>query len=244
MISRIKIITLLAIILGLICANTRAKSFYVKKNHILKKGSVISLFDGRSLKGWHVFNKKNIEVKNWQVENGALVCLGFKGPSGAGDIVSDRTFENFELTWDWKVDKGCNSGVFYHIVEGPKYKRASETSPEYQIIDDIGFPSKLEGWQKTGADYAMHEPNDIKKKLNPIGEWNSSRILFKNGHVEHWLNGQKIVEFQAWTPEWHKKRMEGKWKDFPDYGMSKTGSIGFQDYGNKAYFKNIRIKEL
>lgn len=207
------------------------------------KGEWISLFDGKSLNGWHLFNRKNVEIKSWKIEDGALVCLGAKGPSGSGDIISDRSFENFELKWEWKVDKGSNSGVFYHIVEDPKYKRAIETSPEYQIIDDVNFPGKLEESQKAGADYAMYSPS-AKKKLKPVGEWNTSRILFNKGKVEYWLNDIRIVKFKAWSAEWHKLRSEGKWKDYPDYGLSKEGRIGLQDHGNKAYFRNILIREL
>lgn len=202
----------------------------------------ISLFDGISLNGWHHFNNAG-EIKNWNIEDGALVCLGAKGPSGSGDIISDRSFGNFELRWEWKVDKGSNSGVFYHIVEDPKYKRAIETAPEYQIIDDINFPSKLEDSQKAGADYAMYSPK-ANKVLKPVGEWNTSKIIFNHGRVEHWLNGIRIVKFKAWTREWSKLRSEGKWKDYPDYGLSHEGKIGLQDHGNKAYFKNIQIREL
>jgi hypothetical protein len=177
------------------------------------------------------------------VEDGALVCLGAtKGVSG-GDLVTNRQFENFELAWEWKIDKGSNSGVFYHVIESPKYKKPSETGPEYQLIDDVNFPARLEEWQKTGADYAMHVPND-KKKMKPLGEWNTSRIVFNQGQVEHWLNGEKIVRFQAWTPAWNQEKTQGKWKDYPDYGTAKSGPIVLQDHGNKAYFKNIRIREL
>lgn len=207
------------------------------------KGDWIDLFDGKTLNGWHLFNRI-AEPKNWAVEDGAIVCLGFKGPSGAGDLVSDRAFANFELTWEWKVDKGSNSGVFYHVVEGPKYKRPSDTAPEYQIIDDDNFPVKLEEWQKTGADYAMYPPNN-KKTLKPLGEWNTSKIIFNNGRVELWLNGKQVVKFKAWTAEWQAKKAAEKWKDFPDYGMAKTGLIGLQDHNNsKTYFRNIRIREL
>ncbi|WP_039140983.1 3-keto-disaccharide hydrolase, partial [Flavihumibacter solisilvae] len=201
-----------------------------------------SIFDGKSLAGWHGYNKKG-EVKNWIIEDGALVCLGAaKGDTG-GDIVSDNEYENFELSWEWKINKGGNSGVMYHVVEDPKYKGPYETGPEYQMIDDEGYPDKLEDWQKTGADYAMNLPND-KKKVKPIGEWNTSRIVYNNGHVEHWLNGEKIVEFQAGDDKWNKEKSIGKWKDFPDYGSAKKGRIALQDHGNKAYFKNIMIKIL
>ncbi len=203
----------------------------------------VSLFDGKSLAGWHGFNRQGEPVKNWDIEDGALTCLGAAKDAHGGDIVSDGAYDNFILTWDWKVNKGSNSGVMYHVVEGSKYKAPYETGPEYQIIDDIGFPEKLEGWQKSGADYAMTVAND-KKKLMPVGEWNSSKLVFDHGHVEHWLNGEKIVEFQAWTDDWNKKKSEGKWKDFPDYGSAKSGAIALQDHGNKVFYKNIKIKQL
>lgn len=201
-----------------------------------------SMFDGKSLIGWHAFNKPG-EIKNWTIEGDALVCLGAAEGDTGGDIVSDKEYGNFELSWDWKIDKGGNSGVMYHVVEDPKYKGPYETGPEYQMIDDIGFPGKLEEWQKTGADYAMNLTND-KKKLNPVGEWNSSKIIYDNGHVQHWLNGEKVVEFEAGDEKWLKEKKEGKWKDYPDYGTARKGRIALQDHGNKAYFKNIQIREL
>ena len=202
----------------------------------------VSLFDGKSLSGWHGFNKTG-EIKNWAIEDSAMVCLGAAKDAAGGDIVSDKQFENFELAWEWRISKGGNSGVMYHVIESNKYKSPYETGPEYQVIDDVGFPEKLEEWQKTGADYGMHTANE-KKKLKPVGEWNTSKIIFNKGHVEHWLNGEKIVEFEAWTDDWNKKRSEGKWKDYPGYGTAKKGAIALQDHGNKAWFKNITIREL
>lgn len=144
----------------------------------------------RASVGWHGFNKSG-EVSNWTVEDGALVCLGAAKDASGGDIVTDKEFEDFELVWDWKVDESSNSGVMYHVVESPKYHAPYETGPEYQVIDDIGLPGVLEEWQQAGADYAMNLANN-KKVLKPVGEWNSSKIVFDEGHVEHWLNGEKI----------------------------------------------------
>jgi Domain of Unknown Function (DUF1080) len=202
----------------------------------------VNLFDGKTLTGWHGFNKTG-EVKNWAVQDSVLVGLGTAKDAHGGDIVTDKNYENFELSWDWKVSKGGNSGVMYHVIEDTQYKAPYETGPEYQVIDDIDFPDKLEDWQKSGADYGMYAAND-KKKLNPVGQWNSSRLVVNKGHVEHWLNGEKVVEFQAWDDAWKKKVAEGKWKDYPAYGKAPTGKIALQDHGTKTYYKNIVIREL
>lgn len=214
------------------------------KKAATKKQAWVNLFNGKDLAGWHGFNKKG-PVQNWKIENGALVCLGaIKGTDTGGDIVTDKQFGNFELAWQWKIDKGSNSGVLYHVIEDPKYTAAYLTGPEYQIIDDINWlPDNLEEWQKTGADYAMTVPNQDKNLL-PVGQWNTSKIIFNNGHVEHWLNGKKIVAFTAWSEEWMANKMKGKWKDHPEYGIAKIGRIALQDHGHKAYFKNIKLREL
>jgi len=214
----------------------------VKRDSATAIPASISLFDGKTLNGWHGFNKTG-EIKNWAIEDSAMVCLGAAKDAHGGDIVSDNEYENFELNWQWKITKGGNSGVMYHVIEAAKYQAPYETGPEYQMIDDIGFPEKLEEWQKTGADYGMN-PTIDKKKLMPAGEWNSSKIIFNKGHVEHWLNGDKVVDFEAWDAVWTQKKKEGKWKDFPDYGSAKKGRIALQDHGNKIYFKNITIAAL
>ncbi|MFP4488968.1 MAG: DUF1080 domain-containing protein, partial [Bacteroidales bacterium] len=118
------------------------------------------------------------------------------------------------------------------------------TGPEYQLIDDEGYPGELEDWQKAGADYAMYVPDPEKKSLKPAGEWNSSRIVFDNGHVEHWLNGEKILEFEAWTPEWFELKNSGKWEDAPEYGLAHSGHISLQDHGSRVWFRDMKIKEL
>ena len=202
------------------------------------------LFDGKSLAGWHGYNGQPVTA--WAVEDCALKTVGTEGNYGSdkrADLVTDRQFTNFEVSVDWKATKGGNSGIMYAVVEDEKYDAPWKTGPEYQLIDDVGFPEKIEPWQKAGADYAMHLPN-AEKKLAPVGEWNTSRIVVNGTHVEHWLNGKKILEFERWTPEWKKLRDSGKWKDAPDYGLAKTGRIALQDHGSVFWFRNVKIRAL
>ena len=131
----------------------------------------------------------------------------------------------------------------YGVVEDPKYKTAWMTGPEYQFIDDVGFPEKLEEWQKAAANYAMHVPN-AQKQLKPVGEWNTTKIVVNGKHVEHWLNGKKVLEFERWNDEWKKLRDSGKWKEAPDYGSAATGHIVLQDHGSAFAFRNIKLRPL
>ncbi len=200
------------------------------------------LFDGQTLDGWRDYNGTGLTAP-WVVEDGALAALG-KGSDGNGYIVTDKQYENFELVFDWKIAKGGNSGVLYHVVERPQYKVPYVTGPEIQIIDNVGFPEKLEDWQMACADYAMHVADPAKTKLKPAGEWNTMKVVFDNGHVEHWLNGEKVVEFDAWTDDWFKRKNSGKWTDAPEYGLAHRGVFALQDHGDRAWYRNIKVREL
>jgi len=200
------------------------------------------LFDGKSTNGWHKFNDGKING-GWIVENGELVALG-KGGDIGGDIVTDEDFDNFDLRLEWKISHGGNSGIFYHVKEGKQYKALYYTGPEYQVLDDVGFPHKIKEWQMTGANYAMHLADKNQKELEKVGKWNSARIVVKDSLVQHYLNGKKIIEFKQWTKDWYKRKAGGKWKDFEDYGKFKSGKIGLQDHGNKIWYRNIKIKSL
>ena len=108
--------------------------------------------------------------------------------------------------------------------------------------EETNAPTKLEPWQRLGVDYAMHLPDAAKMRLNPQGEWNNSRIVYDNGHVEHWLNGEKILEFDAYTDEWFALKNSGKWADAPEYGLAQRGVICLQDHGYPASFRNVKIR--
>lgn len=190
---------------------------------------------------WRGYNHEGLPSK-WSIKDGIISCKGTGGEEG-GDIISVLTYDNFELEWEWKISKGGNSGVFYHVVESTKYTFPYETGPEYQLLDDEGVQGTIEDWQKTGANYAMNSPNE-KKKLKPVGEWNKSKIVFNEGLVEHWLNGSKILEFDKNSKSWKEKRNSGKWNDFPDYGNTNSGHFALQDHGAGVWFRGIRVKEL
>ncbi len=221
------------------------------------------LFDGTSTKGWRAYNG-DILPPGWIAKDGELTFdteLGLEQDyTGGKDIIYGlEEFENFELYIEWKLPEGGNSGIFYHLKEG--YNAPYEVSPEYQLIDDVNYakmhdltdyntslgytenPSELKPLQKTASDYAMH-PADSEKTLSPIGEWNTTRIIFTPEKVEHWLNGKKVLSFVPWSKEWYEKKNSEKWKNSPDYGKFKTGYIGLQDHSSPIWFKNIKIKKL
>jgi hypothetical protein len=200
------------------------------------------LFDGTSTNGWRGFNSDKLP-DGWVLEEGTLKSLGRGGDIGGDIVYGNKEFENFELSIDWKISKAGNSGIFYHVQEGEKYHAPYENAPEYQLLDDIGYPDPLEDWQKLASDYAMY-PAPANKPIKPAGEWNTSRIVFTKGEATYYLNGQKTVEFVPWSEDWQQKRETGKWKEFPDYGKAKKGLIGLQDHGSFIWFKNIKIREL
>lgn len=200
------------------------------------------LFDGNTLNGWRDFKGEGVNAP-WIVEKGTLASLG-EGSDSTGYIVTEKEYGNFILTFDWKISEGGNSGVLYHVVERPEYKVPYVTGPEYQIVDDFGFPAELEEWQKAGADYAMYTCDNEKKQLNKAGKWNTSKIVFDNGKVEHWLNGQKVLGFEAWSDDWFERRSGGKWDFAPEYGLARSGHFALQDHGDRVWYKNIKLKEL
>jgi hypothetical protein len=193
------------------------------------------LFDGKSLDGWRGYNKP-AAPDAWKVVNGELVLTG-KG----GDLVSAEQFADFELKLDWKLVKpGGNSGVFFHGVEtsDPIYYSA----PEIQIIDNKGHKDAVTPTHTAGSNYDLDAPSRDTTKA--IGEWNELRVVVKGPHVEHWLNGVKVVEYELWSPEWEKKVKASKFAKWPGYGRAKTGHIALQDHGDPVAFRNIKIRAL
>ena len=260
----------LVLMVALYACNTKPQSENVPEESITETQTEVSdendwiiLFDGSDTDGWRAYNGDSLPP-GWVAKNGELTFdteLGLEqNYKGGTDIIYGKEeFENFELYLEWKLPKGGNSGIFYHLKEG--YERPSGVSPEYQLIDDLGYteihdvteyntrmgyenPSQLHPLQKTGADYAMYTADETQKVLNPIGEWNTTRIIFTTENVEYWLNGKKLLSFVPWSDDWNKRKMAGKWKESPDYGKFKSGYIGLQDHASPIWFRNIKVKKL
>jgi hypothetical protein len=199
------------------------------------------LFDGKTMQGWRVY--KNMENDSWEVKDGTLHCKPFREneTNKRADILTVDQYENFELAFDWMISPQGNSGVMFRVTE--EFDQPYASGPEYQVIDDEGYPGDLQKGQLSGANYDMHFPA-AETKVNPPGDWNESKLVVNNNHVEHWLNGLKVVEYELFSDEWKKRKAQSKWKDFPGYGMAKKGHIDLQDHTNEAWFRNIKIKPL
>lgn len=202
-----------------------------------KKEGWVLLFDGKSLNGWRTYQNKPSDT--WMVEDGQIACRK-EGVKQHADLLTVDQYENFELQLDWKIAKGQNSGIIYRCNEnnGASY----ESGPEYQLIDDLGYPDKLTDKQLSGANYDMDAPR--VKVAKPAGEYNHTRILVRGTHVEHWLNGSLLVSYEFGTPEWKWKKDNSKWKDAKEYGTVKNGYIAIQDHGGGLWVKNVKIKAL
>lgn len=159
---------------------------------------------------------------------------------GGGDIITRAEFTDFELELEWKVGPRGNSGVFYRANEGTRV--IYENAPEMQILDNAGHADGRNSLTSAGAHYALDAP--VRDATRPVGEWNHTRIVVRGAHVEHWLNGVKVVEYEAWTDGWKVKVAASKFAAWPTYGLAARGHIGLQDHGDVVSFRKMRIREF
>jgi len=208
------------------------------------------LFDGRTFAGWRGLGVPNVPAGHWRVVDGAIEKVATKnvpaGPDGkrppGGDIMTDETFGDFELAWEWKVTPGANSGLKYNVSEELSGGREA-VGFEYQMIDDDRHPDGKLIRHKTGDLYDLISSN-ANKHVNPVGEWNASRVVFRGMHGEHWLNGAKVVEYDLGSPAMQAAVAASKFKGFPWFAERRRGHIVLQDHGDEVYFRNIRIRVL
>ena len=241
-----KYLTTLFIILNLFACQTNSN----KKKEIKASHEWISLFDGKSFNGWHLYNGGSPEG-GWSIEEKAMKFSPENKQAGDGsaNIVTDKSFTNFELSLEWKISKAGNSGFFWGVVETPDFSEPYYTGPEIQILD-MGNPKydpaadKEKEYYEAGALYDLARPSEQVAK--PAGMWNHIVLHINHennqGHVV--LNDVKIVEFPVHGEDWEKMISESKFKDWKKFGMSRIGKIGLQDHGNSVWYRNIKIKEL
>ena len=193
-----------------------------------------SLFDGKTLTGWHVYRETGTPT-NWAVVDGTI-----QRTADGGDLVTDEQFANFELTLDWKIAPGGNSGILYRVSDTGE--ETYFTGPEMQVLDDTRQPDGKSPLTSAGSDYGLYPaPRGVVK---PAGEWNTVRLVVNGNHVEHWLNGVKVVEYELHSPDWNARVAASKFAQWPGYGQSARGRIALQQHGSQVNFRNIRIKVL
>ena len=193
------------------------------------------LFDGKQIKGWRSYGKDSFPAEGWVIENGTLHKQEGKKP---GDIMTVDTYENFEFSWQWKLPEGGNNGVKYMIIQ----ERKATVGHEYQMIDD-NSPSVKSEYASNASFYLVVKPA-ADKPNKPMGEWNTSRILVKGDHVEHWLNGVKVLDYQCGSAEVMEQVKLTKFNKYPGFGKKVSGHILLTDHKDPCWFRNLKIREL
>ncbi len=200
-----------------------------------KKAGWKLLFDGKTLKGWRSSGKADGPKQGWVVENGVLKCVA--GGRG-GDIVTVDQFTDFDFEWDWSIPAKANNGIKYEVNE----KRRNAPGQEYQMIDD-SIPDGMPAKRSTASFYDVLPPA-ADKPLKPVGQWNHSGVIVRGNHVEHWLNGKKVLEYEFGSPELKEALANSKFKNSPGFGDKITGPILLTEHHDEASFKNLKILEL
>ena len=192
------------------------------------------LFDGGSLDAWRGYRMDRVP-DGWQVVDGALTRVG-----AAGDLITRDVYADFELTLEWKVEEGGNSGIMYRVGEDGAH--AHETGPEMQVLDDARHPDGRSRLTAAGAVYGLYPAPEGAVK--PAGEWNTARIVARGRQVEHWLNGIEVARYEVGSPDWMRRVGESKFAAWPGYGRVRAGHIALQDHGDRVAFRRIRIRTL
>ncbi|HEY8536967.1 MAG TPA: DUF1080 domain-containing protein [Vicinamibacterales bacterium] len=197
------------------------------------------LFDGRSLHGWRGYRKPDASGLRWQVRDGALCLPPADGADTLGrrDIITTEKYTDFDLRWEWRVEVGSNSGVKYFVTEA----HDAAIGHEYQIIDGAHRDAASEE-RRTASFYDVKAATGAEAR--PAGEWNESRVLVQGNHVEHWLNGRKVLEYELGSPEILALVRDSKFRDTPNFGTKVPGHILLQDHGDAICYRNVRIKVL
>ena len=201
----------------------------------------VQLFDGKDLKGWRGYKKPDSSETRWKVENGMLTIAsnGAGDTKGQRDLITDATYEQFDLRWEWKISQGGNSGVKYFVLEDEN----SAIGHEYQVIDDERHAdAKIGPHRQTAALYDVFPAHD--RPLKPAGEWNTSEVIVKGKHVTHILNGKTVLEYDLDSPELKAAIAKSKFKDVARFGKLQPGHILVQDHGDQVWYRKVEILRL
>ena len=190
------------------------------------------LFDGKTTAGWRGYHQKTAPA-GWQAVNGALTRV-----SGGGDLITVDQFDNFELELEWQIAEGGNSGIMYRVSE--EGEEAYYSGPEFQVLDNARHADGKNPLTSAGSAYGLYAP--VKDVTRPIGEWNAARIVLKGNHVEHWLNGVKVVEYELGSADWEQRVAPASSRSGPATARAPKGHIALQDHGSRVAFRNIRIR--
>lgn len=207
-----------------------------------RKANFRLLFDGTSLKGWHGFQQEALPSA-WHVKDGTLSVSKWKQgdpTDNRGDIRTAGEFDNFELRLQWAATPASNSGIFFFAREGVA-EAIYEGAPELQILDDAGHEDGAEPSHRAGGLYDLYAPKC--NAVRPIGEYNDVRLVVRDNHVEHWLNGYRVLTYQLGGAEWGKRIASSKFRDMPHFGVARRGHIALQDHGDIIRFRNVRIRD-
>jgi hypothetical protein len=199
----------------------------------------VALFDGTDLARWRGYRRQDVPA-SWRVEGDALAFVPGGDSAARGDIITRDQYGDFELAYEWKVAPAGNSGVMYRAGESHQF--VWETGPEMQVLDNGRHPDGKNPLTSAGAAYGLYAAaSDVTR---PVGEWNAARIVARGPHVEHWLNGTKLVEYEQGSEDWRRRVRESKFGTLPAFGTLRRGHIALQDHGDRVWYRDIRIRQL
>src|SRR5829696_5541204 len=207
------------------------------------------LFDGRTLAGWRGLGSDRVPSRHWRVVDGEIASTPTAGlprqadgqPATGADLMTVDVFRDFELAFEWRVTPGANSGVKYNVSERLSLERAANRAAlgfEYQVLDDLRHPDNQIPSHRAGALYDILEPGPMKR-LQPVGRWNSSRVVLRGNHGEHWLNDVKVVEFDLGTPRLDSLLARSKYRPIPGFAERRQGHVVLQHHGDEVHFRSI-----
>ncbi len=209
-----------------------------------KQQGWVLLFDGKTTNGWHTYLRDTVGSR-WQVRNGALVYDPSQPDNGRGDLVTNKAYENYELSLEWIISKGGNSGIIFDVQEDPKYPATYITGPEMQVLDNISADDNKKQTHLAGCLYDMAGDSSVSKP-HPVGEWNQVRLTQNHGHLTFYLNGIKTFEGQIGSDEWNRMVAGSKFRNkiFADFAKVAKGKIALQEHPGYSEWRNVKIRQL